>query len=111
MAPVASVVAGSALGPMKNGYRTPPPGPATPATPASGAMFDPSAGAAVATTYQNSPQRFLFTNGTHLPPSVNYGNQVQIYVSPNHTYLKNDELATMRLAICGSNQSWLRYKV
>jgi hypothetical protein len=48
---------------MKNGYRTPP-----------AALYDPSA-------YQGSQQRFLYTNGSSIPPTVNYGNQVHVYVS------------------------------
>jgi la-related protein 4 len=48
---------------MKNGYRTPP-----------AALYDPNA-------YQGSQQRFLYTNGSSVPPSVNYGNQVHVYVS------------------------------
>ena len=47
---------------MKNGYRTPPT-----------AMYDPNA-------YQGQ-QRFLYTNGSSIPPSVSYGNQVHVYVS------------------------------
>lgn len=46
---------------MKNGYRTPP-----------AALYDPNA-------YQGSQQRFLYTNGSSLPPSVSYGNQVHVY--------------------------------
>jgi la-related protein 4 len=54
---------------MKNGYRTPP------ASATSAAVFDPT------TAYPPGQQRFLYTNGTSLPPNVNYTNQVQIYVS------------------------------
>lgn len=46
---------------MKNGYRTPP-----------AALYDPNA-------YQGSQQRFLYTNGSSIPPSVSYGNQVHVY--------------------------------
>jgi hypothetical protein len=51
---------------MKNGYRTPP-----------AALYDPTA-------YQGSQQRFLYTNGSSIPPTVNYGNQVHVYVSTIH---------------------------
>ena len=63
-------VSGGGLGPMKNGYRTPP------------AAYDPNAG-----PFQPPPpnpgaqQRFLYTNGSSIPPTVNYGNQVHVYVS------------------------------
>uniref|UniRef100_A0A1B6DNY4 HTH La-type RNA-binding domain-containing protein n=1 Tax=Clastoptera arizonana TaxID=38151 RepID=A0A1B6DNY4_9HEMI len=57
---------GPAIGSMKNGYRTPP---AT-ATPS---VFDPT------TAYQTTQPRFVYANGSTLPHSVNYGNQVQIY--------------------------------
>lgn len=58
------------IGSMKNGYRTPP------------AAYDPNAG-----PFQAPPpnpgaqQRFLYTNGSSIPPTVNYGNQVHVYVS------------------------------
>lgn len=52
---------------MKNGYRTPP-----------AALYDPNA-------YQGSQQRFLYTNGSSIPPSVSYGNQVHVYVSTINT--------------------------
>ncbi|CAG2065283.1 unnamed protein product, partial [Timema podura] len=45
---------------MKNGFRTPP-----------APLYDPNA-------YQ-SQQRFIYTNGSSIPPSVNYGNQVHVY--------------------------------
>nr|CAD7570427.1 unnamed protein product [Timema californicum] len=51
---------------MKNGFRTPPAPP----------LYDPNA-------YQ-SQQRFVFTNGSSIPPSVNYGNQVHVYTFPQH---------------------------
>ncbi|PNF17764.1 hypothetical protein B7P43_G06883 [Cryptotermes secundus] len=51
---------------MKNGYRTPP-----------AALYDPNA-------YQGSQQRFLYTNGSSIPPSVNYGNQVHVYTFQQH---------------------------
>ncbi|XP_021926482.1 la-related protein 4 [Zootermopsis nevadensis] len=51
---------------MKNGYRTPP-----------AALYDPTA-------YQGSQQRFLYTNGSSIPPTVNYGNQVHVYTFQQH---------------------------
>ncbi|XP_075230106.1 la-related protein 4B isoform X5 [Lycorma delicatula] len=59
---------GPGLGPMKNGYRTPP------AATVTAPVFDP-------TTSYPTTQRLFYTNGSSLPPSVNYGSQVQIYVS------------------------------
>ncbi|XP_067003410.1 la-related protein 4 isoform X8 [Anabrus simplex] len=50
---------------MKNGYRTPPT-----------ALYDPNA-------YQGQ-QRFLYTNGSSIPPNVNYGNQVHVYTFQQH---------------------------
>ncbi|XP_034231991.1 la-related protein 4 isoform X2 [Thrips palmi] len=60
-------------GPMKNGYRTPPSGPAaaTPGTSTTAPVYDPNA------QYQGNQQRYLY-NGSPLP-GVNYGNQVQIF--------------------------------
>lgn len=59
---------GPSMGPMKNGYRTPP------AAAVTAPVFDP-------TTSYPATQRLFYTNGSSLPPGVNYGSQVQIYVS------------------------------
>lgn len=69
-------VTGQPLGPgnpMKNGYRTPPSGPAaaTPGTSTTAPVYDPNA------QYQGNQQRYLY-NGSPLP-GVNYGSQVQIF--------------------------------
>jgi len=58
---------------MKNGYRTPP-----------AALYDPNA-------YQGSQQRFLYTNGSSIPPSVSYGNQVHVYVSTINTAVSSGQ--------------------
>lgn len=69
---------------MKNGYRTPTGtvSPAGPPAPAPGAVYEP------APSYQPQPppppaphQRFLYTNSGTLPPTLNYPNHLQIYVS------------------------------
>lgn len=52
---------------MKNGYRTPP-----------AALYDPT------NAYQGNQHRFLYTNGSSIPPSVNYGNQVHVYTFQQH---------------------------
>ncbi|KAK6626982.1 hypothetical protein RUM44_009459 [Polyplax serrata] len=65
------------LASMKNGYRTPP------------GTYDPNAG-----PFQAPPpnpgaqQRFLYTNGSSIPPPVNYGNQVHVYTfqQPNQPF-------------------------
>ncbi|XP_075230103.1 la-related protein 4B isoform X2 [Lycorma delicatula] len=62
---------GPGLGPMKNGYRTPP------AATVTAPVFDP-------TTSYPTTQRLFYTNGSSLPPSVNYGSQVQIYTFQQH---------------------------
>ena len=63
-------VRGGGLGSMKNGYRTPP------------GAFDPNAGPFPAPpSNPGAQQRFLYTNGSSIPPPVNYGNQVHVYVS------------------------------
>ena len=69
-------VAGQPLGPggpMKNGYRTPPSGPAagTAGTSTTAPVYDPN------TPYTGTQQRYLY-NGSPLS-GVNYGNQVQIF--------------------------------
>ncbi|EEB19665.1 lupus la ribonucleoprotein, putative [Pediculus humanus corporis] len=57
-------VRGGGLGSMKNGYRTPP------------GAFDPNAGPFPAPpSNPGAQQRFLYTNGSSIPPPVNYGNQ------------------------------------
>lgn len=66
---------GPAIGPIgKNGYRTPPAATVTPP------VFDP-------TTPYPTTQRLFYTNGSSLTPSVNYGSQVQIYVSVSACFL------------------------
>ncbi|KAE8748750.1 hypothetical protein FOCC_FOCC004553 [Frankliniella occidentalis] len=69
-------VTGQAIGPggpMKNGYRTPPSGPAAgnASTSTTAPVYDPNA------PYQGNQQRYLY-NGSPLP-GVNYGSQVQIF--------------------------------
>ncbi|XP_034938802.1 la-related protein Larp4B isoform X3 [Chelonus insularis] len=63
--PIPSV---AGVGGIKNGYRTPPPPP----------VFDPS-------SYPPGQQRFLYTNGTTMPPQTTippYPNQVHLYHQP-----------------------------
>lgn len=70
-------VTGQAIGPgghmNKNGYRTPPSGPAAAnaGTSTTAPVYDPNA------PYQGNQQRYLY-NGSPLP-GVNYGSQVQIF--------------------------------
>lgn len=74
--PLPPVRAGG-LASMKNGYRTPP------------GTYDPNAG-----PFQAPPptpgaqQRFLYTNGSSIPPPVNYSNQVHVYVSIQAKFYK-----------------------
>lgn len=80
-------VTGQALGPggpMKNGYRTPPSGPAagTAGATTTAPVYDPN------TPYPGNQQRYLY-NGSPLP-GVNYGNQVQIFVRYDFDSLSNE---------------------